>query len=129
MKMEVSYEKHTTHRPFAGVLNGADGVHRLYRLCTGHTVCRVGQISYLVISTLFALAVLFQVFLAGGVLFASLSWDSSPWLAIHRVFGYALSLFPVVLLVLALLGRQSWCRVGLNGLMLVLVGLQGVLIT
>ena len=95
---------------------------------TGHTVRRVGQISYLVISALFALAILFQVFMAGGGLFASISWDSSPWLAIHRVFGYALSLFPVVLLVLAFLVRQSWRRVGLNGLMVVLVGLQGVFI-
>lgn len=91
---------------------------------TGRTIRWIGQISYLVISTLFALAVLFQVFLVGGGIFASLSWDSSPWLAIHRIFGYALSLFYVILLVLALLVRQSWSRVGLNGLMLVLVVLQ-----
>lgn len=96
---------------------------------TGLTVRRVGQISYLVMSTLFALALLLQVFLAGGGIFASLSWDSSPWLAMHRVFGNALSLFPVALIILALVGRQSWRRVGLNGLLLVLVALQGVLIT
>lgn len=96
---------------------------------TGLTVRRVGQKSSLVISTLFVLALLLQVFLAGGGIFAPLSWDSSPWLAMHRVFGNALSLFPVLLLILALVERQSWRRVGLNGLLLVLVALQGVLIT
>lgn len=91
---------------------------------TGHTARRAGQISYLVISALFALAILFQVFLAGAGIFTS-----SSWLAMHRVFGNALSLFPVLLLIMALVTRQSWGKVGLNGLLLVLVVLQGVLIT
>ena len=46
----------------------------------------------------------------------------------HRIFGYALILFPVALLVLAVVGRQSWLKVGLNGLVIVLVVLQGAII-
>lgn len=91
---------------------------------TGRSVRRIGQISYLVIGALFALAILLQVFLAGGGIFAS-----SSWLVMHRVFGNALSLFPVLLLIMALVARQSWRKVSLNGLLLVLVVLQGVLIT
>jgi len=90
----------------------------------GRGVRHIGQVSYLVIGALFALAILLQVFLAGGGIFAS-----SSWLVMHRVFGNALSIFPVVLLVLALVARQSWRKIGLNGLLLVLVVLQGILIT
>jgi len=89
----------------------------------GQTICHIGQIGYLVISLLFALVILFQLLLAGGGIFASSSW----W-AMHRIFGYALTLFPVALLVLAVVGRQSWLKVGLNGLAIVLVVLQGAII-
>jgi hypothetical protein len=81
------------------------------------------QLSSLILSVVFALAILFQVFLAGGGIFAG-----GPWLEMHRSFGYMLGIFPLLLLVLALIARQPWRRVGLHALVFVLVGLQGVLI-
>jgi hypothetical protein len=81
------------------------------------------QLSSLVLGVVFALAILFQVFLAGGGIFAA-----GPWLEMHRSFGYMLGIFPLLLLVLALIARQPWRRVGLHALVFVLVGLQGVLI-
>ncbi|MFI5271571.1 MAG: DUF6220 domain-containing protein [Ktedonobacterales bacterium] len=66
---------------------------------------------------------LLQVFLAGAGIFTSPSW-----FAMHRFFGNALSVFPIAMLILALVGRQPRLRVVLSGLLFVLVGLQGALI-
>lgn len=78
---------------------------------------------YVLASGIMALAVLLQVFLAGGGLFAEPSW----W-PMHRMMGMMLSLGPLVLLILGAAARLSWRTLVLTGLLFVLVGLQPVLI-
>jgi hypothetical protein len=77
-----------------------------------------------VLSTLFALGVLLQVFLAGAGIFASSSW----W-ALHETVGMSLGLFPLAFLLLAWIGQLGRWSLWLGGLAFGLVALQVVLIT
>lgn len=79
---------------------------------------------YALVSALLALAILFQVFVAGGGLFSAPSWWPT-----HRMVGMALSLGPLVLLALGAFARLPGRTLWLNALLLVLVGLQPVLIS
>ena len=59
----------------------------------------IARTVYVVVAWLFVAGLLVQVFLAGLGVF-----DSPTTFATHRDVGYALSIFPVVLLVVGLLG-------------------------
>jgi Family of unknown function (DUF6220) len=59
----------------------------------------IARTVYVVVAWLFVAGLLVQVFLAGLGVF-----DSPARFATHRDFGYTLELFPVVLLVVGLLG-------------------------
>lgn len=87
-------------------------------------VRRVGRLGSLVLGSLFTLAILLQVFLAGGGMF-----DSPSWWSMHVAFGMGISLLPVAFLVLAWLGQLGRRSLWLSGLAFVLVVLQMYLIT
>lgn len=90
---------------------GSRGAHRRWRQ------------GYVLASVFLALAVLFQVFLAGSGLFGG----PGGWPA-HRMFGMTLSLGPLVLLALGVAARLPWRTLLLTGLLFVLFGLQPVLL-
>lgn len=81
------------------------------------------RLGYAVVSGVLALAVLFQVFLAGSGLFTNPSY----W-PMHETFGMMLSLGPLALLVIGLFARLPKLTLGLTALLLVLIGIQPVLI-
>lgn len=85
---------------------------------------RFARIGSLVLGSLFVLSVLFQVFLAGGGVFASASW----W-PMHKIFGMGMSLLPLAFLLLAWIGQLGWRSLWLSGLAFVLVAIQTFLIT
>lgn len=78
---------------------------------------------YVLVSGIVALAVLFQVFLAGSGLFVGPSW----W-PMHETLGMLLALGPLALLALGFAARLSGRVLWLTGLLFVLVGIQPVLI-
>lgn len=87
-------------------------------------VRRFARLGSLVLGSLFALAILLQVFMAGGGIFASSSW----W-PMHEVSGMAISVLPLLFLVLAWIGQLGRRSLWLSGLALVLVVLQSFLVT
>lgn len=88
-------------------------------------VRRFARLGSLVLGSLFVLAILLQVFLAGGGIFAS---ASSFW-PMHAAFGMGISLLPIAFLVLAWLGHLGRRTLWLSGLVFVLAVLQTFLIT
>jgi hypothetical protein len=88
------------------------------------TIRRFARLGALVLSTLFALGVLLQVFLAGAGIFASSSW----W-ALHETTDMSLGLFPLAFLLLAWIGQLGPRALWVAGLLFGLVALQVVLIT
>lgn len=80
--------------------------------------------AYVVASGILALAILAQVFLAGGGGFGEPSWWPT-----HRMMGMLLSLGPLALLALGFAARLPARTLWLNGVLLVLVALQPVLIS
>jgi Family of unknown function (DUF6220) len=88
------------------------------------TIRRFARVGALVTSSLFALGVLLQVFLAGAGIFVSSSW----W-ALHATLGMSLGLFPLAFLLLARIGHLGRWSLWLGGLVFGLVALQVVLIT
>lgn len=86
---------------------------------------RFAQRGSLVLGSLFVLAILLQVFLAGGGIFAS---ASSFW-PMHAAFGMGISLLPIAFLALAWIGHMGRRTLWLSGLAFVLVVLQAFLIT
>lgn len=87
-------------------------------------VRRFARLGSLVLGSLFVLAILFQVFMAGGGIFASSSW----W-PMHEVLGMAISVLPLLFLALAWIGQLGRRSLWLSGLALVLVVLQSFLVT
>lgn len=66
------------------------------------TFTRVMRILFIIFAWLFALCVLVQVFLAGMGVF-----DSATWFSVHVAFAHDFEFIPLLLLILALLGRFS----------------------
>jgi hypothetical protein len=84
---------------------------------------RFGRRGALVLSSLLALGVLLEVFLAGGGIFTSSSW----W-PLHIILGLVLTLFPMAFLLLAWMGHLGrWSYRG-GGLTLLLIILQSFLV-
>lgn len=80
---------------------------------------RWARIGVVVLAWLFAAGVVVQVFLAGLSLFDSaLRWDD------HRVFGSAIGIVPILLLVYAVVGRLGLRLIGGAALLFWLYGLQ-----
>ena len=75
------------------------------------------------VAGLFTACAIIQVFLAGLGVFD----DPSAFIT-HRDFGYAFSLLPIVMLVLALVGRMPRRFAGLSALLFVLFILQSVFV-
>ena len=75
------------------------------------------------VAGLFAVGAIIQVFLAGLGVF-----DSPSAFVTHRDFGYLLSLLPIVLVVLALVGGMPRRFAGLSALLFVLFILQSVFV-
>ncbi|MBV9231441.1 MAG: hypothetical protein JOZ18_19185 [Chloroflexi bacterium] len=84
---------------------------------------RFGRRGALVLSSLLALSVLLEVFLAGGGIFTSSSW----W-PLHIILGLVLTLFPIVFLLLAWMGQLGRESVWLGVLTLLLIILQSFLV-
>lgn len=84
---------------------------------------RFGRRGALVLSSLLALGILLEVFLAGGGIFTSPSW----W-PLHIILGLVLTLFPVVFLLLAWMGQLGRESVWLGVLTLLLIVLQSFLV-
>jgi 4-amino-4-deoxy-L-arabinose transferase-like glycosyltransferase len=76
-----------------------------------------------IVAAVFAACCVVQVFLAGLGVF-----DTAERFATHREFGYMFGLLTIVMIVLALLGRQSRRIVGVSVLLFVLFVLQSVFI-
>ncbi|HEY7848548.1 MAG TPA: DUF6220 domain-containing protein [Ktedonobacterales bacterium] len=91
---------------------------------SGQSLQRGLRQGYVLVSALLALAILFQVFLAGGGLFAEPGWWPT-----HQMLGMALSAAPLLLLALGIAARLPGRLLWLNGLLLVLVALQPFLIS
>src|SRR5215472_6942814 len=71
------------------------------------------RLLYLIVAWLFPVAILFQVFLVGLSLFTTqASWDA------HSTFGHFISLLPLLLVILAYLGRRAkglvWLALGVT---------------
>ena len=75
------------------------------------------------VAGLFAVCAIIQVFLAGLGVF-----DDASAFVTHRDFGYMISLLPIVLVVLALVGGMPRRYAGLSGLLFVLFLLQSVFV-
>jgi Family of unknown function (DUF6220) len=82
-----------------------------------------GRRGALVLSSVLALGVLLEVFLAGGGIFTSSSW----W-PLHIILGLVLTLFPIVFLLLAWMGQLGREPVWLGVLTLLLIVLQSFLV-
>jgi hypothetical protein len=76
-----------------------------------------------VISGIFAAGVVIQIFLAGLGVF-----DDPRSFLTHRDFGYLLGMLTLVVLVAALVARQSRRVIGLSALLLVLFALQSLFV-
>ena len=83
------------------------------------TVAHVSRIIYLLLAGLFAGGIGIQVFLAGaGVLV------NPSYFAMHASFAHILELFPLLMVIVALVARLPWRQVGLTALLFVLFMLQ-----
>ena len=76
-----------------------------------------------IVGAIFVACTIIQVFLAGLGVF-----DDPRAFLTHRGFGYAFGMLTLVLLVLALVGRQPRRVTGLTALLLVLFGFQSVFV-
>ena len=76
-----------------------------------------------IVAAVFTACCVIQVFLAGLGVF-----DTPERFATHREFGYIFGLLTIVMIVLALLGRQPRRIVGIAVLLFVLFALQSVLV-
>jgi uncharacterized protein DUF6220 len=81
----------------------------------------LARVAHAVLAWLFVAGLLAQVFLAGLAVF-----ESPARFIVHRDVGYMLSVIPIVLLILAAVGRLGRRQVGLAALMFVLFLLQSV---
>lgn len=90
----------------------------------GHTLRQRLEQGYVLVSGLLALAILAQVFLAGGGLLAG-----AGWLPAHRMLGMMLSLGPLLLLAVGIAARLPGRILWLTGLALALVVVQPLLIS
>jgi hypothetical protein len=90
---------------------------------TSSSFRRFGRRGALVLSSMLALGVLFEVFLAGGGIFTSSSW----W-PIHIILGLVLTFFPMVFLLLAWMGHLGRWFYWVGGLTLLLIVLQSFLV-
>lgn len=90
----------------------------------GQRLQRELRLGYVFVSVALALVILFQVFLAGGGMFAEPGWWPT-----HRTLGMALSAGPLLLLALGIFARLPARLLWLNGLLLVLVALQPFLMS
>ena len=84
---------------------------------------RIARTAYAGLALVFPIGLLVQVFLAGLGVF-----DGPEAFATHRDVGYTLSLVPVVLVVVGLVGRVPRRLTGLAAVIFVLFLLQSVLI-
>lgn len=84
---------------------------------------RFGRRGALVLSSLLALGILLEVFLAGGGIFAS-----STWWPLHIILGLVLILFPIAFLLLAWMGHLGRGSYWIGGLTLLLIVLQAFLV-
>lgn len=82
---------------------------------------RSARVAHAWLAWLFVGGLVVQVFLAGLGVF-----EGAARFATHRDVGYGLSLLPIVLLVLAAVGRMGRRQIGLAALMFVLFLLQSV---
>jgi hypothetical protein len=87
------------------------------------SIRRFGQCGALVLSSVLALGILLEVFLAGGGIFASSSW----W-PLHIILGLVLTLFPIAFLLLAWIGHLGRWSYWVGSLTLLLIVLQSFLI-
>lgn len=83
----------------------------------------IARSAHALLAWLFVAALFVQVFLAGLGVF-----DSFARFAIHREVGYMLSLVPIVLLILALVGRMGRQQVVLAAVIFVLFILQSIFV-
>ncbi|HEY7524019.1 MAG TPA: DUF6220 domain-containing protein [Candidatus Limnocylindrales bacterium] len=84
---------------------------------------RLARLAHAAIAWLLVAGLLVQVFLAGLGVF-----EGAARFATHREFGYLLSVIPIVLLILAAVGRLGRQQVALSALMFVLFLLQSVFV-
>jgi hypothetical protein len=84
---------------------------------------RIARRAHAWLAWLFVATLVAQVFLAGLGVF-----DSPSGFATHRDVGYTLSLFPIVLAVLAAIGRLGRRQIGISALIFVLFILQSVFV-
>lgn len=84
---------------------------------------RFGRRGALVFSSLLALGVLIEVFLAGGGIFTS-----SFWWPFHITLGLVLTLFPIAFLILAWMGHLGRWSYWIGSLTLLLIILQSFLV-
>jgi hypothetical protein len=87
-------------------------------------IARLGRTAFAVAATLLTGCIVLQVFFAG----LGLMVDSDQ-MGLHRVMGGLIGLFPMVMLVLGLIGRVPVRMFGLVGLLYVLYVLQWVFVT
>ncbi len=78
---------------------------------------------YSALAVVFLLGVVVQVFLAGAGIF-----DSVSWLGYHAILGYSLTLIPLLMLILGLVGKLPRSVNWLTTLLLLLVYLQSLFI-
>jgi len=81
------------------------------------------RVAHAWLAWLFVAGLVVQVFLAGLGVF-----EGAARFATHRDVGYSLSLFPIVLLVLAAVGRMGRRQIALAAVMFLLFLLQSVLV-
>jgi len=81
------------------------------------------QTVYLALAVLLTVGLVVQVFLAGLGVF-----DGPERFAMHRDFGFTLSILPLAMIVVGLIGRVGRRQVGLAALILVLFFVQSILV-
>jgi hypothetical protein len=87
---------------------------------SGHV--RWARIAVIALAWLFAAGVVVQVFLVGLSLFESADfWED------HKAFGRSLGLIPILLILMALVGRLPVRTIGMTSVLLVLYGVQYLL--
>lgn len=91
-------------------------------MATQTPLVRWSRIGAMVSAWLFAAGIVIQVFLAGLALFdTALRWDD------HSSFGYMIGIFPLITIVLVLIGRLPAPIIGMTVVMVVLYVVQTAL--
>lgn len=91
-------------------------------MATQTPLVRWSRIGAMVSAWLFAAGIVIQVFLAGLALFdTALRWDD------HSSFGYMIGIFPLITIVLVLVGRLPAPIIGMTVVMVVLYVVQTAL--